>query len=326
MVYECAIDDDVVALTLHCGLATGTVGVVSVGDATKREILLTGSTVLRAGVAGGLAPPRSVAMCVTTWDAAKCVCTARELRHDGDDAEKGFATNTLKPSFRRERTMSGMSTTSATSKRSKLERLLGVGALELEAVNAKAIPQAHYMLLEAITTTTTITVRESPQSTRAPLPLRDSLLHLSAHLPGIVVSRATIGQMGLAEIRVVTTLFFKMHDIPEDADIAMDILQEIFATSLAVVRERNGFVRQFIIDDKGCVLIVCFGVANHTHHNDAVRAVDTALALKQRCCAILRPSHAPLASLPGLRSVGSSAPWSGASTLSSPTASISPRA
>ena len=39
MVYECDVDDEVVALTLHCGVATGAVGIASVGTGRSASSL-----------------------------------------------------------------------------------------------------------------------------------------------------------------------------------------------------------------------------------------------------------------------------------------------
>jgi hypothetical protein len=37
-------------------------------------------------------------------------------------------------------------------------------------------------------------------------------------------------------------------------------LQGYLATSQGVLAEKEGFLRQFLVDDKGCVLIACWGV------------------------------------------------------------------
>lgn len=47
-----------------------------------------------------------------------------------------------------------------------------------------------------------------------------------------------------------------------------------------VVHRSNGMVRQFIVDDKGCVLIVAFGLPTHAHKNDAERAINTAMEIR----------------------------------------------
>jgi hypothetical protein len=37
-------------------------------------------------------------------------------------------------------------------------------------------------------------------------------------------------------------------------------LQGLLATAQGVLAEKEGFLRQFLVDDKGCVLIACWGV------------------------------------------------------------------
>lgn len=45
-------------------------------------------------------------------------------------------------------------------------------------------------------------------------------------------------------------------------------------------------IRQFLIDDKGCVLIVVFGVSGYRHYNDPVRAIGCACTLVDAFCSL----------------------------------------
>ncbi|CAN0029968.1 unnamed protein product, partial [Heterosigma akashiwo] len=47
-------------------------------------------------------------------------------------------------------------------------------------------------------------------------------------------------------------------------------------------------MRQFLVDDKGCVLIGCWGVPGHAFSDNAARAVCAALALQGRLGALRR--------------------------------------
>eukprot|EP00456_Euglypha_rotunda_P043382 TRINITY_DN3397_c0_g1_i4.p1 TRINITY_DN3397_c0_g1~~TRINITY_DN3397_c0_g1_i4.p1 ORF type:complete len:119 (-),score=18.41 TRINITY_DN3397_c0_g1_i4:20-376(-) len=49
----------------------------------------------------------------------------------------------------------------------------------------------------------------------------------------------------------------------------------------AVVSRNQGYRRQFLVDDKGTVLIVVFGVPPYAHEDDPFRAVKTALELRE---------------------------------------------
>jgi hypothetical protein len=45
------------------------------------------------------------------------------------------------------------------------------------------------------------------------------------------------------------------------------------ATEILEREEHGGMVRQFLVDDKGCNLIVVFGTPEYTHQDDPLRAV-----------------------------------------------------
>eukprot|EP00456_Euglypha_rotunda_P025617 TRINITY_DN20687_c0_g1_i1.p1 TRINITY_DN20687_c0_g1~~TRINITY_DN20687_c0_g1_i1.p1 ORF type:complete len:136 (+),score=21.01 TRINITY_DN20687_c0_g1_i1:174-581(+) len=49
----------------------------------------------------------------------------------------------------------------------------------------------------------------------------------------------------------------------------------------SIVRRNQGYRRQYLVDDKGAVLIVVFGVPPFSHEDNAYRAVKTALAIQK---------------------------------------------
>ena len=51
--------------------------------------------------------------------------------------------------------------------------------------------------------------------------------------------------------------------------------QELFNSICAIIYENEGSVRQFIMDDKGTVLICVFGLPPLAHTDDPVRSVLT---------------------------------------------------
>lgn len=84
----------------------------------------------------------------------------------------------------------------------------------------------------------------------------------------------------LSELRRVTTLFC---DIGLDADtmdgitrgdpLAQLVLQEVFKHIQDKVFKYEGVINKFLVDDKGNTLIVVFGLAPHSHDDDASRGV-----------------------------------------------------
>jgi hypothetical protein len=47
-----------------------------------------------------------------------------------------------------------------------------------------------------------------------------------------------------------------------------------------VLSKSGAFIRQFLIDDKGCVLIACWGVPTCSYFDNAHRALSSAVAIK----------------------------------------------
>jgi hypothetical protein len=50
-------------------------------------------------------------------------------------------------------------------------------------------------------------------------------------------------------------------------------LQPFFKMAQEVLHESGGFLRQFLVDDKGCVLIALWGIPTFTHANNCYRAL-----------------------------------------------------
>ena len=292
MVYDCRVGDDIVSLTLHCGLSTGRAGIISTGDDLARQLVITGGAVRAAGVAEGHAPPRSVVVCPSTWDHVSYMGVASAVKGSADGGEK--------PSLRQKRKAAA-----ATSTNSKLARMLGINAdsvknvLQEAYMGVRSTPREfitsseargkassggkEYQLIEKITTSASLQMVPKGMKKRQKhlRPRRGNVLRrLASYAPASVVSRLKAGERSLADVRVVTTLFVKLNGMENNAIDMMALLQEAFARCLVVIRKADGMVRQFIVDDKGCVLIVCFGVANHTHQDDASRAIITAVGIK----------------------------------------------
>lgn len=90
----------------------------------------------------------------------------------------------------------------------------------------------------------------------------------------------------IGELRTVTTLFMSLdtYDPIDNADPAS--LQPFFLIAQQVLSETGGYLRQFLIDDKGCVLIIMWGMPLHTFSNNSSRALYTAYNIQQRAHAI----------------------------------------
>ena len=77
----------------------------------------------------------------------------------------------------------------------------------------------------------------------------------------------------LAELREVTTMFMSWDSYDEEVHSDLLSLQNIFLAAQKILIQSGGFIRQFLIDDKGCVLIACWGVPTASHPDNTRRAL-----------------------------------------------------
>lgn len=61
----------------------------------------------------------------------------------------------------------------------------------------------------------------------------------------------------------------------------LEKLQIIITAVQTALKHYEGVIRQFIIDDKGTVLIAAFGLPHYSHEDDPLRAVKSAMEIQQ---------------------------------------------
>ena len=115
-------------------------------------------------------------------------------------------------------------------------------------------------------------------------------LRMSHFLPPTTAGVLQAGGSYLNELRMVTVCFsmFGGFKVPlsssfESDDDAANVLREIHQPLVRfqkVLSENGGMLRQFILDDKGCVFIACFGLSGFVHENNMECAVSYALDLR----------------------------------------------
>ena len=87
----------------------------------------------------------------------------------------------------------------------------------------------------------------------------------------------------LAELREVTTLFLKLDSYSSELHKDPVTLQEFFLMVQNRLHEQGGFMRQFLIDDKGCVFIGMWGVPSLAYTNNCSRALVCAVGIERSC-------------------------------------------
>jgi class 3 adenylate cyclase len=108
---------------------------------------------------------------------------------------------------------------------------------------------------------------------------------LRCFIPQSVLIRLDSNQEGwLAELRRVTVLFIKLTSLTyeQDKPLAFEKIQEVFCYMQSVIFRYEGMIRQFLVDDKGTVLIAAFGVPPLSHEDDPVRGIKVALDIHSK--------------------------------------------
>eukprot|EP01117_Protostelium_nocturnum_P014485 TRINITY_DN5511_c0_g2_i2.p1 TRINITY_DN5511_c0_g2~~TRINITY_DN5511_c0_g2_i2.p1 ORF type:complete len:1733 (+),score=655.57 TRINITY_DN5511_c0_g2_i2:165-5363(+) len=119
---------------------------------------------------------------------------------------------------------------------------------------------------------------------------KDMEASLKAYIPDSVLRHIDSGTKSwLAELRRVSVIFLNLT-VPFK-DIHLAELQTSFTEMQKIIAKYEGTIRQFMIDDKGSVLIVGFGPPPLSHQDDAIRAVKTALEIFEK----LRKLNTPCA-------------------------------
>ena len=99
-----------------------------------------------------------------------------------------------------------------------------------------------------------------------PLPLLIAVVHNSV--------------ANLNELRNVCTIFLRLDSYSSVFNKDLLSIQPIFLKLQEIIHLKGGFIRQFLIDDKGCVLIIMWGTPDSTFPNNCFRAVKCAVSLR----------------------------------------------
>jgi class 3 adenylate cyclase/tetratricopeptide (TPR) repeat protein len=104
---------------------------------------------------------------------------------------------------------------------------------------------------------------------------------IRAYLPAALLARLDTGQTRwVAELRNVTVLFVNITGLDYDAPDILSRLQEAIHLLQRALYHYEGSLNQFIVDDKGTLLIAAMGLPPLTHEDDPVRGVQLALDIQ----------------------------------------------
>jgi len=110
---------------------------------------------------------------------------------------------------------------------------------------------------------------------------RDQATLAANYVPKQIVSLLNSGHTEfICEFRRVTVLFINLANLEINHEGSLDRLNDVVNIIFTQLQHFEGTLRQLIIDDKGTVAILCFGL-RPAHPDDPVRAVHTALNIQR---------------------------------------------
>lgn len=113
---------------------------------------------------------------------------------------------------------------------------------------------------------------------------------LENYAPEAVIAHLQAGNPDdfLAEIRTISVLFIQLHlkidqeTLNSAAQSNLEMLHISFVVLEEIIRCNGGSIRQFIVDDKGTVVIAVFGLPPNAQEDDAARALRAGLTVKSQ--------------------------------------------
>lgn len=90
----------------------------------------------------------------------------------------------------------------------------------------------------------------------------------------------------VSELRRITVLFINLPDFNYESQQDFNLLQRVMTETQQILNEYEGIFNKFLVDDKGSTIMIGFGIPPQTHEDDAVRAVQAAMALQSRFAAL----------------------------------------
>lgn len=87
----------------------------------------------------------------------------------------------------------------------------------------------------------------------------------------------------MAELREIVTIFFNIIGLEDDFKLKrLEMIQKVMSIIVESHVLYGGTLRQFVVDDKGCVAIGALGVPHHTYEDNGVRAVSIANMVRSK--------------------------------------------
>lgn len=231
-------------LSLRIGIGAGTVLIATVGGMLGRwELLVAGDPITQASRAEANAQPGEVVLSAQSWALVQSWCLGYPIGYTTVQAAEVGSTQPIVYT-------------------SPDIRMASCPISEMRLEDTR-----HYL---------------APQPLPALHPCPDVLDVLRGYVPAALLARLDAGQSDwVAELRRVTILFVNLHGIAYEAPDILDQLQSCMNILQTILYRYEGSLNQFIVDDKGTLLIAALGLPPLTHEDDAARGVHLALDIQK---------------------------------------------
>eukprot|EP01031_Cornospumella_fuschlensis_P031532 gene31532-38112_t len=155
------------------------------------------------------------------------------------------------------------------------ENLLILDVLDAKAAEAKAAKHRKMSLMMRKQASRTIVTEGLPDAHK-------NLIEAAALFVPRPVLAAVYSESleHIGELRQVTTIFLSLDSYDPLVHQDPATLQPFFVTAQQVLFEAGGFLRQFLVDDKGCVFIAMWGMPSFTYANNCSRALFFAASVR----------------------------------------------
>ncbi|KAL6066256.1 Guanylate cyclase domain-containing protein [Balamuthia mandrillaris] len=247
---------NLVLLRVKVAVTAGPFFAMHLGKGSRWEFLLSGEALVQVAEVEHDAITGTVVVSPYVWDV---------LQRDGEEAGEYVGTRLLPSGNVR-----------VDEKRSK-----NVENEEAEQDEDKALKEAIRLEREKIKD-------ELVQKERL-IAVKEALL---GYTPGVIRKSLELGLNAafMADVRQSTILFISLCGINCTSDSCFPVLQDSLASTLDIIYHYKGNLRQFIVDDKGAVLIAVFGLSFSTLEYHAISAVHAAMAINLKLLALNVPN------------------------------------
>jgi len=93
------------------------------------------------------------------------------------------------------------------------------------------------------------------------------------------IESGTKNLIKFSELRRITTVFVKISNIKFESSNDLSLAQESLDAVQRALVIQEGILRQFLIDDKGAIILIYFGLPPLSHENDAQVGIEAALEI-----------------------------------------------